>query len=368
MKKIVTFLLYLTTINSFPTVALGEAVQVGITAPLSGDFASYGKSILHGVELAKEDLANRNIQIEVHAEDACIPKDAIRALQKLITIDKIEILAANFCAIAIPAMRPIIERNNLVSFYTGGVPDSIANISKYIFSTNIRIKDEAFQLAEHAFQVQKAQTAAIMYISTNFGEDYNKYFSKRFIELGGSIVYRATAPIGSHDFKAQLTKIKSKGADITLAAHLGESLGLLLKQARSLGIKQQFLGTYEAEDQNMLKIAQDAAEGLLFFVREPQSTNKKALEFRNKFVNRFSTEPDILSRNAYDATLLSAQKYILCKKESDCTVQAIQELQNYQGVSGMISFKTSPDNTEALTLKTIYRGQFINKESSTTSN
>jgi branched-chain amino acid transport system substrate-binding protein len=115
-----------------------EPVRLGVTVPLTGDYASYGDLINKGVELAAEDLRAEGHLVEIKSEDACIPSQAVSSIHKLIALDRIQILAANFCILAIPAMAPILERNQIISFHTATASDSILASGEFIFATNGR--------------------------------------------------------------------------------------------------------------------------------------------------------------------------------------------------------------------------------------
>ena len=82
-------------------------------------------------------------------------------------------------------MAPALERNKILTFHTASVSDSILDAGKFIFGTNVKVRDEARRDAEYAWNTLGAKTASIFFIATDFGEDYNKHFTIRFEELGG---------------------------------------------------------------------------------------------------------------------------------------------------------------------------------------
>ncbi len=334
-----------------------QTYTVGVTAPLSGDFASYGEQIKRGVELARSDLERRNININVKYEDACLPATAVTAINKLIHIDKIQGLAANFCVIAMPAMSSLIQKNKIPSFHSAIASENILNLGGYVFTTDIKVRTEAKKLAEYAYNILNARTAGVLNIETDFGIDYQKYFSSRFEELGGKILYSESQPIGVNDFKSELTILKFKNPDVVLLAHLGLTLSTLLKQARQSGFKTQFLGTHEAEDKSVIEIAKDSADGLLFFVPEPEHKSNKIKNFEEGFFIRYGFRPYLVEASSYDSTTVLAESLAYCKGDAVCTKDHILKLKQYDGVSGHFSLIGSEESSRNFILKRIKSGK-----------
>lgn len=340
--------------NSVPD----RAIRLGVTAPLTGDFAGYTQTIREGVELARKDLARQGIATEVFYEDACLPAQAVSAIRKLIDVNKIDALAANYCLLAVPPMSRDIEAAKLPSFHTACTSDNILSAGDYIFSTNIKGRNEARRLAEYAHETLGARTASILYLTTDFGEDYNRHFTQRFEELGGRVLSSDTSPIGTNDFKSELTKARRQKPDVLFAAHIGNTLGVLIKQARELGLHQQILAIYEAEDPSVLRLAGAAAEGLLFFVPEPQKITASVAAFQTEFSGEYGHAPLILASNAYDATLLLGQILKRCNLDRECSKREIYKIKDYDGASGIFSIDADGGTTKGFVLKTVRNGAF----------
>lgn len=335
---------------------------IAALAPLTGDLASYGNAIRDGVQLATADLKIRGIKVKVLFEDTCYPTDAIKTINKLLSANQIDGIAANFCEIAIPPIAPLIERHRLPSFHTASASDRVLEAGDYIFTTNIRIQSEARLAAEYAFNSLGARTASVLYVASDFGEDYSRYFANRFHELGGRVVSSDVGSPKTRDFRAELTKIRGKNPDIVFAAHLGVVLGTLLKQMRAIGLKQDVMGIYEAEDPSVLEVAKETAEGIRFFVPEAVQATKKAKSFQERFEQQYAYQPNILASNAYDATMLLANALKNCNGQSRCVKDEIYRIKDYDGVSGKFSIDRDGGATKDFVLKTVRRQQFVRVE------
>jgi len=354
--------LFLVLLLLFPSLlvadSVNESIRVGVTVPLTGDFASYGELVRKSVELAADDLKAEGILVDLWFEDACIPSQAVSAINKLVSLNQIQILAANFCVIAMPAMAAVIERNEIIAFHSAATSDSILEAGDSIFATNGRVRDEAILAAEYAYNVLNARSAGILYITTDFGEDYNSYFSSRFKELGGRILSSDSSPIGVNDFRAELTRLRRLEPDVIFAAHLGMTLGVLLRQVRDAGLRQQVLGVYEAEDMSVVETAGHYANGLRFFVPEPIAKTDAVEKFRKRFEAKYGTKAGILGSNAYDATVIAVRAFAECKKDAGCARNKIYAIEDYDGVSGVFSIEPDGGAKRAFVLKEIQDGKF----------
>ncbi len=355
--------IYLTVLSCFgiSTVhAADDEIRIGVTVPLTGDLATYGNLIRDGVELAVADLREAGMKVTVKHEDVPLPGQvALSAIQKLVVQDKIQGLAGNFWNPAIPIMAPVLTKNKILSFHSAAADDLILNAGDFIVSTNTKIKDEAFRLAEYAFNDLKAKTACVLFISTTFGDHYQQHFIERFTALGGKVLSVDKTNLGDSDLNSPLLKVRGLHPDVFFAAYFGNNLGLVLKQARQIGVKQQILSVYESEDPSVISVAGPAAEGLRFFVGEAESETEAVKGFRTRFQNRFGYEPRILGANAFDATKILVHALSECKGDTECAKAAAYRTKDYDGASGTFSIDTEGAAKKSFILKTVKDGKFV---------
>ncbi len=77
--------------------------------------------------------------------------------------------------------------------------------------------------------------------------------------------------------------------------------GLILKQMRSMGMKQPAFGSSRLDYPTLLETAGPAAEGLVTTCAlDLSSTDPKWLEFQKKYRARFNSDPDAYAAYAYD--------------------------------------------------------------------
>jgi branched-chain amino acid transport system substrate-binding protein len=251
--------------------------------PLSGNLASYGEQIRHGMELAAADLKTEGIEIALHLEDTPMSGPGVlSAFRKLIDSMKVSGIAGNFSNVAMLTMAPALRKSQVVAMHTAAMDDEIlAAGSGSVFSTNTKVRDEAARMAKYAFD-SGYHRVAVVTIETNFGVEYRKHFKLAFEALGGRIVADERNQLGDIDYRTQLTRVRAAKPDAIFAATFGHFLGLTIRQARELGEKSQLLSVYEAEDDSVLAAAGPHANGLRYFVSYDPIGTEAALQVRNR--------------------------------------------------------------------------------------
>ncbi|WKZ56600.1 MAG: ABC transporter substrate-binding protein [Bdellovibrionota bacterium] len=353
------FPLFVLVVGSF---AQAE-IRVGIVAPLSGDFASYGSEIERGASLAIEELQQQNgVKVQLVAEDACLPAAAVAAAKKLLQLDKIDALVGSYCVIGMVPMAPHFETAKVIAFHSSAVADEILDAGEYIFTTNVTIDDEAKVAAEYARKTLGADRAAILFVTSQWGQNYNDSFARHFKDLGGTVVSSSESSVGTNDFRAELTRAAAGKPEVLFSAHVGPMMGSVLKQARSLGMKQTILAPHEAAEPVVIQSAGGAAEGLTVFAPRLPRDGRGVERFTSSFEKRFGYKPGILAANAYDATHLAVEAITACGPDRQCVRDRIYKTKEYHGMSGVFSITAAGGTVKPFSRLTVDAGVFREHE------
>ena len=336
-----------------------DAIHLGAFLPLSGNLASYGEQIRHGIELAAADLTAEGNAIALHFEDTPMSGPGVlSAFRKLNDSLKVSGIAGNFSNVAMLTMAPVLRRSQVVAMHTAAMDDEILSAGQgSCFSTNTRVRDEAARMAKYAFD-SGYQRVAIVTIETNFGIEYRKHFKAAFETLGGSVVADESYQLGDIDYRTQLARVRAAQPDAIFAATFGHFLGLTIRQARELGEKAQILSVYEAEDESVLSAAGRHADGLRYFVSYDPSGTEASLQVRNRLAQRLGKTPSTFSLNAYDATILLAKALISCQAKKPCVSDWLRRVKTYEGVSGVFSIAADGAAERSFHLREIRGGRF----------
>ena len=87
--------------------------------------------------------------------------------------------------------------------------------------------------------------------------------AERFTKLGGQVVADESFQENAMGFRSQLSKIQAKTPDAVFISAVTKDAARILTQAEELGFHTQWLSTAFFEGEDLLRIAGDAAEGVM---------------------------------------------------------------------------------------------------------
>src|SRR3989344_3472466 len=265
----------------------GEVV-IGAILDVTGASARYSENVQNGLELARQEV-NRvgginDKELKILIEDErCDQKIGMSAAQKLITQDHVSVIIGPICSSTSMAIAPIAEQAKVIMITPVSSVPALKYAGDYIFRNRESGDIHSIKAAEFAYQELGARTAAVLYINLENGLAYKDIFKKHFEELGGRIVAEETYEKGALDFRTQLLKIKASKADVLYLA--GQAHEEAVKQVKEFGMTQQVLGPITMESPELINIAGDAAEGIIYSYPSfsPDSKEQHIAEYAKKY-------------------------------------------------------------------------------------
>lgn len=245
-------------------------VTVGVVAPLSGRYgASYGQPILHGFELARNEINSAHdgpggITFAT-VDDMATLDGAIAAFNELIEAGIPFILGPSFSFQA-KEVFPIATENGVVAFSSTSSASGINMAGDANFRAGLitaRLNPPGVMVTHAALGYQKVATmydAADTYSTIGHGD-----LVEGLMDAGVDILGTETFEGGATSFSEQLTRIKDLSPEAIFVSALSAEMAPILKQGREIGIPTSVpfiipeLWTTEAV------AAGEAAEGTISF-------------------------------------------------------------------------------------------------------
>jgi branched-chain amino acid transport system substrate-binding protein len=329
-----------------------DQIVIGVVAPLTGDVSTFGQSTKQGVELLakqvneKGGLLGKKVVLKVE-DDRNTPTETAAAVQKLITQDKVVAIIGSVASKCTLAGAPIAQSNKVPMISGTSTNEKVTQVGDYIFRACFIDPFQGAVMAKFAWENLKAKTAACLFDVTN---DYTKglaeSFKANFEKLGGKVVEYQTYNVGDQDFKPQLTKIKAKNPDVLFLSDYYNTVGLIAKQAREMGIKSVLLGGDGWDSAELTKIGGKAIVGGYFSNHySKDAKNPEAVAFLEAYKKAYNQDPDALAALAYDAGLILFEAI---KKAGKLDGQAIRDamasIKDLKAVSGTITIDPQTRN------------------------
>lgn len=329
-----------------------DTIKIGVAGPMTGDQAKMGTDLKNGVELAvsewneKGGVLGKKIELFIE-DDQHDPKLAVTVANKLSNSNAAGVIGHWNSSASIPASEVYRDRGNIPMITPASTnPQLTERGYENVFRVCGRDDQQGKIAAEFVANKLKIKKVAIIHDKTTYGQGLADEF-KKALGNAAEVVYYGVVIQGDKDFRAVLTSIKDKKPELIYFGGIYPEAGLLVKQAKELGIKAPFMSGDGTIDKEFIKIAgKENAEGTyLTFSPDPLNI-PTAKAFLDKYHAKYG-EHGPYSIYAYDAanillTGISNAGAIDGKKISE----AIHNL-TYKGSLGAIRFDQKGDVLKA---------------------
>lgn len=328
--------------------AVKEPIKIGFIGVLSGDATSYGETEKNATELALEEInsnggINGRVLNIVYEDGKCNGKDATNATQKLIDIDKVKVILGGTCSAETLAMAPITEKNKIILFSSFSSNPEITNSGDYVFRNSPSDIDVAKLDAETISKSFKK--VAIISENTDYSQGVRavmkSIFEKGAIEIVADEVYSGSVS----DFRTILAKIRSTKPEVLYVnpGTSGKAGGVIVKQARELGLTMPIHGNFSLGTQDSLSVGGKFMDGVVISDSSKLSDSGNTLLI--KYKNKFGKMPavDLLMTAAYDRVYLIKDAISKNGYDTDGIRDYLYALKNYNGTLGNYNFDKNGD-------------------------
>jgi branched-chain amino acid transport system substrate-binding protein len=319
MKKKAVFSILATAIFCFSTFTLQAQAQkvlkIGGLMTTSGAAAHLGRTCLNGIMLAVDEInakggitvAGEKYKIKfINYDDKCVAKDAVSATERLISRDRVSLIVGAICSHCTLAAMELTEKDKIPQLTPISASVKITSMGyKYIFRTWSQAAIQAETITRFAVQDLKLKTCAYIGRNDAWSRSAADEFKKRLKSQGGKVVVTEFYEHGTTDFYPQLTKAKNANPDFIYFCSLTEDGGMVVKQARELGIKCPLMGTDEMGNEQVFRVAGDAIEGIYLYWTEGPKT-ARSLEYEKRYKEKYGIDSIAIDKGGYDSLSIVA--------------------------------------------------------------
>lgn len=331
----------------------GDTIKIGGVLEMTGGSASFGISSKNGIDLAlkkineKGVLGGKKLSLVV-ADTKSEASEATNAMQKVISQDKVVAVIGPNQSSAVIAAGAINNGSKVVDITPMGTnPDVTVDpktkqVKPYSFRTCFIDPFQGTVMASFASNELKVKKAAIYIDNTSdYAKGLAQFFKENFIKNGGQVVIEEAYLQKDTDFKSTLTKIKAAQPDFIYIPGYYQEVGLIVKQAREMGITVPMAGGDGWDSAKLPEIAGKAALENTFFssLYSPDDTSDLNKEFVAEYKKAYNTNPDVFAALAYDSALLVAKAIEDAGSADPAKIaEAMAKIKGFKGVSGEVTF------------------------------
>ncbi|MFJ7737982.1 ABC transporter substrate-binding protein [Lysinibacillus sp. NPDC097287] len=330
----------------------GDTIKIGGNLELSGSVASYGSSIALGAELAIKEINDAGgidgkkiefIKVDNKSENAEATSAAIKLAEK----DKVVAMLAPATSGNTVATVQIANQYKIpIVTGSGTAPNITVNddgsVNEYAFRTCFIDPFQGTVAANFASAELGAKNVAIF---ADNASDYAKGLAAAFNETitknGGKVVAEDAYVAKDADFRTQLTRIKAANPDFIFIPGYYEEVGLIVKQARELGITVPLMGADGWDSPTLVELAGPDALNNTFITNHYSSEDpeQKIQDFVTAFKKANGDKsPDAFNALGYDSIYYIADAIKRAgSTDGEAIKKALEETENLALVTGTFS-------------------------------
>jgi len=345
----------------------GGTLVIGSIGPITGGAAQYGVAVKNGAQLAVDEInaagGVNGMKLELLFEDdECNEEKSVSAYNKLMDSGINAVLGAVTSGCSIAVSEESINDGILQITPSGSAMDCTKqpNSFRICFTDPLQGTLMAQYISE-----QGLNNPAIIYdVASDYSKGIHDAFVEQADELGMTIAADESFTGGDVDFKTQLTKIKSSGADCLFLPIYYTEVGYISEQAATVGVSLPYFGC-DGWDGVINQLGGNTAniEGATFLTPfVANSSNPKVTAFVEAYNKAYNATPDQFAADAYDGVYVI--KALIETTGGDISNEALIGAMTkitVDGATGSMSFTADGEPNKSAMVAVIQNGEYVGK-------
>jgi branched-chain amino acid transport system substrate-binding protein len=321
-----------------------KEIKIGVVASMTGPASTTGKDMWQSAVLAAEEInakggvfikelnAKATIKV-IQGDDESTREGGQKAVSKLITEDKVDILVGGFSSAVTYAHQAIVAEHKVPYIITGASSPTITRRTdidtSYMFHHCPTTDDYGEQTTLFADQVIRSAInekfnfsadrplrLAIIYQDSPYGKGVQTAVNNTIAKynLNIQIVSEQSFKMGETDFRTVLTAVKAAKPDVVYpATFLNEQIPLVTQARRDVGLDTIFLSVECNDDPDYYKGVGIYGE---YSIQESRfspyavpkgSIANATLKFKNDFKAKWGGFPGMMGASTYEGIYIAAK-------------------------------------------------------------
>lgn len=330
-----------------------DTIKVGANLEMTGGSASYGISSKNAIELAFKEINEKGgingKQLElVVADNKSEAAEATNAMQKLVSQDNVvavigpNLSSSVIAASAINNSAKVLDIAPMATNPYVTVDQASGKTKDFNYRTCFIDPFQGTVMAKFATAELGVGNAAVLIDnSSDYAKGLAQFFKENFVKEGGAVTAEESYLQKDTDFKATLTKIKATNPDFLYVPGYYQEVGLIVKQARELGMNMPIAGGDGWDSAKMPEIAGAAALNNTYFssLYSPEDSSDINKNFVAVYEKAYGQKPDVFAALSYDSALLVAEAIKNAGSTEPAKIsEAMAKINGFSGVSGSVTF------------------------------
>jgi branched-chain amino acid transport system substrate-binding protein len=356
--------------------AYAQDIKIGGLLETSGFIASLGQPGVEGAQLAVDQvnaaggISGRKLQF-VNVNSESDNTKTVSGFKRLVEQEKVVAVIGPMSSGSVFAVADSVEGARVPMIANGASRGIVQPPEKRRYTFLAPLTDVVVQgVMLKDMQAKGIKKIAILNSDVAFGTSGRDSLEKGVGAYGIAIVAKETFGNADTDMTPQLTKIRASDAEATVIWATGPGLAISTKNHRALGIKTPVYLAHSSNDFNFIRLAGDAANGVLLpsskiYVTDALAASDPQKAVVSRFVadytKKYGKPPATFAGNGYDAAMLLIEGIRKAGTDPVKLRDAIEGITNHVGVTAIYAY--APDDhygtrPESVVMLTVRDGKF----------
>jgi branched-chain amino acid transport system substrate-binding protein len=353
-----------------PSLKTLKTVNVGFLGPIGNDNpdSQFGIPMLHGAEMALDDANAQGgykgvpFALQVHDDLPLWGASSMDIVEMRYKQNVWGMLGSIDGASTHIALRATLKIEVPIVDTATTDPTVTETRVQWLLHNYPDDRQQGYALADYIFNQLKLRHVGVLRENGRYGRRGDEEFINDARRMGFQPLVVVKYAPDATDFSEQLHTLNSLGIDGLVIWGNASQAGMILKQMRTMGMKQPVFGSSRVAYPELMKIAGPAAEGVVAVAAmDPDRQDPEWQSFRQRFQERFHTEPDPYAAYAYDGMtmLIAAIRKAGLNRGRIMDALREYEMKRYHGVTGTAWFDYTLNNIAPVTFARVKDGHFV---------
>lgn len=313
-----------------------QKVKIGVILPLTGEVATYGKSVQAGLDIA---IPKDDPKLELLYEDSrADKKTAINALEKFF-FSKVNFFIGDATSTVTYEIGPRIQAKDGILIVPIATGDKIREIGENVFMISPRNEKQTKKIANFIQNQFNGKKIGCFFKQNDYGVN----IANTFLELFEDNAYSQAYQEGQSDFRTSLLKFKSEGIELVFLPGNYEETATILKQSREINYQAVFIGTDGTYSPKLIELAGEASEGFLLAMMPVDYDSETYIEFEVKWLKKNQAKPDIFACYGYESGIIMKTAIDSSEHKTTEEVRKYLQTKEFSSLTGMMHFENEGD-------------------------
>ena len=285
-----------------------KVIKIGMTGPLTGDAAVYGKAVQGGIEIAVEEInaaaGTDGLKLEFQAQDDEADGEKAVSAYNVLKDWGMQVFIGTVTSGACNAVAPEAVNDKMFLLTPSASAMEVATAGDTTFQMCFTDPNQGASAAEvMAKNWADAKIAVIYDSSDDYSSGLYDGFMKKAKELNLNVVLETSFTKDTKsDLSTQVTQCKDAGADLVFMPFYYQEASQVLNIANKMGYAPQYFGCDGMDGVLTLEnFDKTLAEGLALMTPfDANAADEATQSFVKKYTEKYGETPNQFAADAYD--------------------------------------------------------------------